>query len=305
MSSDSTNLNISSNSSGFTTSSATTTTTTNNNSNFYPNTSSTSTAVALPLVTIVRETNNNSFNPNNYATSTSSSGLNTAPSYCNNAQQPDSNMYSSGNSNQSSNSNNPNNLSTFLNHHTNNSNTGPTMTASIPVNINNQNSSTLNPSNNTSNSSSSSSSNNTSSTTRPNSPLFLQEVNMPQSVVAENWCYTQVKVVKFSYVWTINNFSFCREEVGETLKSSTFSAGSSDKLKWCLRVNPRGLDEESKDYLSLYLLLVSCCKNEVRAKFKFSILNAKGEETKAMGMIFYRLFDNFFCRIVSLKLDFL
>lgn len=66
------------------------------------------------------------------------------------------------------------------------------------------------------------------------------------------------------------------------MKSSTFSAGSNDKLKWCLRVNPKGLDEESKDYLSLYLLLVSCCKSEVRAKFKFSILNAKGEETKAM-----------------------
>ena len=52
----------------------------------------------------------------------------------------------------------------------------------------------------------------------------------------------------------------------------------------CLRVNPKGLDEESKDYLSLYLLLVSCNKSEVRAKFKFSILNAKREETKAMGL---------------------
>jgi len=102
------------------------------------------------------------------------------------------------------------------------------------------------------------------------------------SPIAENWCYTQVKVVKFNYMWTISNFSFCREEMGEVLKSSTFSAGASDKLKWCLRVNPKGLDEESKDYLSLYLLLVSCNKSEVRAKFKFSILNAKREETKAM-----------------------
>lgn len=42
----------------------------------------------------------------------------------------------------------------------------------------------------------------------------------------------QVKVVKFSYMWTINNFSFCREEMGEVLKSSTFSAGANDKLKW-------------------------------------------------------------------------
>ncbi|XP_067927872.1 speckle-type POZ protein B-like isoform X2 [Watersipora subatra] len=99
---------------------------------------------------------------------------------------------------------------------------------------------------------------------------------------AENWCYTQVKVVKFSYMWTINNFSFCREEMGEVLRSSCFAAGVNDKLKWCLRVNPKGLDEESKDYLSLYLLLVACNKTEVRAKFKFSILNAKREETKAM-----------------------
>lgn len=109
---------------------------------------------------------------------------------------------------------------------------------------------------------------------------FSGDSNIP---VAESWCYTQVKVIKFSYMWTINNFSFCREEMGEVLKSSTFSAGTNDKLKWCLRVNPKGLDEESKDYLSLYLLLVSCNKNEVRAKFKFSILNAKREETKAMG----------------------
>jgi hypothetical protein len=50
--------------------------------------------------------------------------------------------------------------------------------------------------------------------------------------VAENWCYTQVRVVKFSYMWTISNFSFCREEMGEVLKSSTFSAGANDKLKW-------------------------------------------------------------------------
>lgn len=46
----------------------------------------------------------------------------------------------------------------------------------------------------------------------------------------------QVKVVKFSYMWTINNFSFCREEMGEVLKSSTFSAGANDKLKWFVKI---------------------------------------------------------------------
>lgn len=102
------------------------------------------------------------------------------------------------------------------------------------------------------------------------------------SPAVENWCFTQLKVSKFSFMWTINNFSFCREEMGEVLKSSVFSAGTNDKLKWCLRINPKGLDEESKDYISLYLLLMASNKSEVRAKFKFSILNAQREETKAM-----------------------
>ena len=33
-------------------------------------------------------------------------------------------------------------------------------------------------------------------------------------------------------MWTINNFSFCKEEMGEVLKSSTFSTDGNDKMKW-------------------------------------------------------------------------
>lgn len=51
----------------------------------------------------------------------------------------------------------------------------------------------------------------------------------------------------------------------------------------CLRVNLKGLDDESKDYLFLYLFLVSCLKSEVRVKFKFFFLNVKREEIKVMG----------------------
>ena len=84
------------------------------------------------------------------------------------------------------------------------------------------------------------------------------------------------------YTWKISNFSGCPEKMGEVLESSTFSTRSTDKIKWCLKVFPKGLDEESKDHLSLHLQLVSCNEKEVWAKFKFGILNAKGEETKAM-----------------------
>lgn len=80
----------------------------------------------------------------------------------------------------------------------------------------------------------------------------------------------------------------------KSLNSSEVQVSGTSALHRCLRVNPKGLDEESKDYLSLYLLLVSCPKSEVRAKFKFSILNAKGEETKAMGESGLFLNNDFF-----------
>ncbi|NXC16959.1 SPOPL protein, partial [Corythaeola cristata] len=67
---------------------------------------------------------------------------------------------------------------------------------------------------------------------------------MSSGPVAESWCYTQVKVVKFSYMWTINNFSFCREEMGEVLKSSTFSSGPNDKMKCCNPERTQGLEIE-------------------------------------------------------------
>jgi hypothetical protein len=115
----------------------------------------------------------------------------------------------------------------------------------------------------------------------------------PPTPMADSWCFTHLRVIKFSYMWTIDNFSYCREEIGEVLKSSTFSSGPEDNLKWCLRVNPRGLDDESRDYISLYLVLVSGMKPEVRAKFKFSILNNKREERKAMG-VSYNTFQCFY-----------
>uniref|UniRef100_G1Q1J5 Speckle type BTB/POZ protein n=1 Tax=Myotis lucifugus TaxID=59463 RepID=G1Q1J5_MYOLU len=102
---------------------------------------------------------------------------------------------------------------------------------------------------------------------------------MSSGPVAESWCHTQIKVVKFCHMWTISNFSFCQQEVGEVIQSSTFSSEANNPLKWCLRVYP---NEESKDYLSLYLFLVSTPKHIFLAKFKLSIQNDKGEETKSL-----------------------
>ena len=57
-------------------------------------------------------------------------------------------------------------------------------------------------------------------------------VGSPPAPVAESWCYTHLRVHKFSYMWTIENFSFCKEEIGEVVKSHTFSSGPDEGLKW-------------------------------------------------------------------------
>ena len=70
------------------------------------------------------------------------------------------------------------------------------------------------------------------------------------------------------------------QQTGEVLESSPFS-GDNDQIKWILQVYPKGEDQEREDYLAVYLSLVSSNQPEVKAKFKFSILNTKGEEAKA------------------------
>ena len=49
---------------------------------------------------------------------------------------------------------------------------------------------------------------------------------------AESWCHTHLKVIRFSYVWVIENFSFCREDNGEALRSSVFCSVQDESLKW-------------------------------------------------------------------------
>ncbi|XP_035294235.1 speckle-type POZ protein-like isoform X1, partial [Cricetulus griseus] len=106
---------------------------------------------------------------------------------------------------------------------------------------------------------------------------------MTEDRVAESWGYTEISVQKFSYSWTISNFRFLLQEIGEAIKSPTFSSGSSDNDKWCLKVWTNGIDEDSKDYLSVHLTL-----SPVWARFQFSIRS--GDREKTNGMISPRFF---------------
>ncbi|CAO2599070.1 Speckle-type POZ protein [Lemmus lemmus] len=107
---------------------------------------------------------------------------------------------------------------------------------------------------------------------------------MSGDLVAESSGYTQIRVKKFSYRWTINNFPFCLEGIlGKGIKSPTFSPGANDKQKWYMNVHLNGMDDECRGYLSVFLGLLSSPKSPVWAKFQFWIINANGEKSQIMN----------------------
>ncbi|XP_032752880.1 TD and POZ domain-containing protein 1-like [Rattus rattus] len=100
--------------------------------------------------------------------------------------------------------------------------------------------------------------------------------------------YTHISVQKFCYKWTITNFSFCMDGIYEIITNPVFSLEANEEVQWCLRIYPNGVDEESKDYLSVCLCLLSCPKSSVLAKLQFWIINGQGEKhqvTKILNVL--------------------
>ncbi|KAH7969700.1 speckle-type POZ protein [Rhipicephalus sanguineus] len=95
--------------------------------------------------------------------------------------------------------------------------------------------------------------------------------------VEQRSCFTDQKMVKISFLWTITNFSLCRQSTAQALLSSTFSAGEYKPTTWRLRLYPRGVSESCEDYVALYL--VSYNTRCVSAKARFSIVDVRKDET--------------------------
>ncbi|CAO2587881.1 Speckle-type POZ protein [Lemmus lemmus] len=106
---------------------------------------------------------------------------------------------------------------------------------------------------------------------------------MSGGLVAESSGYTQISVKKFSYRWTISNFSCLEGILEKGIKSPTFSPGGNDQQQWYLKVYLNGMDEECRSYLSVFLRLLTSPKSPVWAKYKFWIINAKGEKSQIMN----------------------
>ena len=108
---------------------------------------------------------------------------------------------------------------------------------------------------------------------------------------AQMWCNTTAKLREVNFKWTIENFSFLfqTKKNGQKLESSIFSAEDDDNIQWKLMLHPKGHSIECKDYISIFLCLVSShsCLHHFRdgiaSKFELSITNEKGENVYSRG----------------------
>uniref|UniRef100_A0A0N5CHC3 BTB domain-containing protein n=1 Tax=Strongyloides papillosus TaxID=174720 RepID=A0A0N5CHC3_STREA len=106
--------------------------------------------------------------------------------------------------------------------------------------------------------------------------IELISENHENSIPYDVLYISQTDFNNFKYKYTIQNFSFRSEKTGESISSSTFVIAGKEKSEWCLNIYPNGEDEDSKEYVSVYLELLR--PEKAKAKYRFSILNDKEEE---------------------------
>ena len=96
---------------------------------------------------------------------------------------------------------------------------------------------------------------------------------------SRNFCETNLNVLRFTFKWTIANFSCCIQEEGTYLESATFTSDPTDRRKWCLKLYPQS-DKDYKDWVSLFLKRVESDPKApvVKAKYKFCILDGNQEK---------------------------
>ncbi|XP_058798911.1 speckle-type POZ protein-like isoform X2 [Phymastichus coffea] len=81
-----------------------------------------------------------------------------------------------------------------------------------------------------------------------------------------------------SYTWTINNFCICRKRTGEVIDSPIISAGADGEHRWRILLYPKGKNEEHREYLSIFLFLLTCNESKLDVQTKISIVNDKKKE---------------------------
>ncbi|XP_015112519.1 speckle-type POZ protein [Diachasma alloeum] len=94
--------------------------------------------------------------------------------------------------------------------------------------------------------------------------------NMDSSTT-EQWSRTQNSIQQITYMWTIPDVQFLDKKVGEKMLSPKFFSGGGEQ-EWKLLIYPGGQNEKIRDYVQLYLQLVSSQEFGFTTKFTITIL---------------------------------
>ncbi|KAI3905018.1 hypothetical protein MKW92_043697 [Papaver armeniacum] len=104
----------------------------------------------------------------------------------------------------------------------------------------------------------------------PNWPIFSKSKTNHKVLSSQSICET----VNGSHEYKIKGFSLARGMgVGKYMISRRFTVGGYD---WFIAFNPDGNTQDSQEYVSVYLHLLS--PGEVRATLEFKLLDQSGKE---------------------------
>jgi len=98
------------------------------------------------------------------------------------------------------------------------------------------------------------------------------------------------KVIRFAHEWTIENFSeLCSDEIGgyPRICSTKFSPPNRSEYEFILLLNPKGSDDFSLEYVSLYLGLASSPTYPHWRNESIIITNSRGMNEKSLGLRVY------------------
>ena len=97
-------------------------------------------------------------------------------------------------------------------------------------------------------------------------------------------------MVELNYEWVIKELAFLPQQNGESFYSPIFTAKANPNIRWRLKICPKGINEGSKDYLSLYLeRVVVNNESSLTVKSKWLVkknsreILSKPEEVQTLG----------------------
>ena len=95
--------------------------------------------------------------------------------------------------------------------------------------------------------------------------------------VADSYGLTDMQVASRTFMWSIKNFSYCINRQGKQIYSPKFWSGSDSDHEWRIDLYPNGNSDLSINNVSVYLHLLNSYQEEIKAQYRFCILNDKGK----------------------------